>query len=603
MPPGKQQQSNTMLYTLIAFVALFILATAGAVIFYVKAEEHRKNADDLTRQIGELATSSERAKLGSIIGTKQSRESWLGKMTDYLDQMTTLIAGGVPQPTSAEVKVGETNTKVKDTLESLAHQRLTFEDIEPKAPDNKLVELLVEQQFAAVAESFDETMKNELPAEKLEETWKSTIDRMGPFKRQVGTRTEKQSIHDTVFITCEFENGNLDIKVVYDDKKQVTGLSFVPTPEEVLESYKKTPEPVAREEKPYIEIDDPNKAGLIPVIEQLKGRLDAVATANANLQGQFEDLQQRYDDNMKANSEKEKVLLAEKEKYKKQVDDIQQDYKELEELLRKNTDEQVQTLSAQLNEERANLRTTKQELLKTQAQLQESEELTRRLQQDLRDVKPAPDSAVAAFKPDGKVILVDNQAKVVHLNIGSDDHAYRGLRFTVYDSSTSVTRDGRGKGEVEIFDIAKNHSAARIVRSEINRPILEGDIVANLIWDRDKTNVFAIAGDFDIDNDGVIDFDADQKITKLIEKWGGKVVDEVTIDTDFLVLGRAPVVFKEPSPEEIETDPIIMQRYNASLRKLNQYKEVQNRAEALWIPIFNYERFLYFIGAKGTEVF
>jgi len=49
MPPGKQQQSNTILYTLIAFVGLFILATAGAVIFYVKAEEHRKNADNLER--------------------------------------------------------------------------------------------------------------------------------------------------------------------------------------------------------------------------------------------------------------------------------------------------------------------------------------------------------------------------------------------------------------------------------------------------------------------------------------------------------------------------------------------------------------------------
>jgi hypothetical protein len=42
-----------------------------------------------------------------------------------------------------------------------------------------------------------------------------------------------------------------------------------------------------------------------------------------------------------------------------------------------------------------------------------------------------------------------------------------------------------------------------------------------------------------------------------------------------------------------------MEKYEASLQRLNQYKEVQGRAQALWIPVFNYERFLYFIGYKG----
>ena len=39
MPPGKRRQSNAMLYTLITFVGLFIIATTVAVIYYVKAEE------------------------------------------------------------------------------------------------------------------------------------------------------------------------------------------------------------------------------------------------------------------------------------------------------------------------------------------------------------------------------------------------------------------------------------------------------------------------------------------------------------------------------------------------------------------------------------
>jgi len=474
MPPGKKQQSSTMLYTLIVFVGLFIAATAIAVIFYVKAEEHRKNADDLERQIRDLATSSERSRLGSIVGTKESGKSWLGQMVDNLDRAVTLIVGGVPAPTSAEVKVDDAGKKVKATLE--------------------------------------------------------------PVKK-------------------------------------------------------------------YIDIMDPDKTGLIQVIEDLKAKIDNAIETTAGLQKQFDELQQRYDADMKANFEKEQVLLAEKDKYEQQVMEIQQDYKDLEELLRKNTEEQVQSLFTQLNEERENLRTTNQELSKAQAQLNETEDLMKRAQEELRKIKPAPDREVAASVPDGEIILVDDQAKVVHLGIGSDDHAYRGLRFTVYDRSTSVTNSGEGKAEVEIFDIAKNHSAARIIRSEMNRPILAGDVVANLIWDSKKTNEFVVAGEFDLDNDGIIDYDAIDKIKALIEKWGGRVADEVSIDTDFVVLGKAPMVLRKPTPEEIEIDPTEMQRYNASLRRLERYKEVQSRAEALWLPIFKYERFLYFIGYKKMGVF
>ncbi len=41
-----------------------------------------------------------------------------------------------------------------------------------------------------------------------------------------------------------------------------------------------------------------------------------------------------------------------------------------------------------------------------------------------------------------------------------------------------------------------------------------------------------------------------------------------------------------------------MQRYETSLSRLADYQEVQDRAEALLAPIFNLERFLYFIGYR-----
>ena len=472
MPAGKRQQSSAMLYTLITFVGLFIAATIIAVIYYVKAEEHRTNAADLQIQIDELATSRQRREMGTIVGAKQARKSRLSTMVDYLDQAVSLIVGGVAEPTSAEVKVKNANREVRKAL-NLAQEHI-----------------------------------------------------------DIGSA-------------------------------------------------------------------DPNTTGLTRVIKELKAKLDNTINEGAALKEQFEELQQRFDDAMTAGFAKEQVLLSEKEKLQQQVNKIQQDYNELQAFMKQSTEQQVQTLSAQLFEERANLKTLNQELLKTQAELKDAEDMMRRAQQEVMKIKRPPDREVLAYRPDGKIILVDNQAKTVHLNIGSDNHVYRGLTFSVYDRGASIPKDGRGKAEIEVFDLAKTFSSARVTRSEINKPILQGDIIANLIWDSDEANIFVVAGEFDLNNDGDIDYEAVEKIKTLIEKWGGRVADTVSIDTDFVVLGNPPMVPKKPTFEDLELDPTAMQRYEAAQKKLDHYKETQSRAQALWLPIFKYERFLYFIGYKG----
>ncbi|GAH40173.1 unnamed protein product, partial [marine sediment metagenome] len=103
---------------------------------------------------------------------------------------------------------------------------------------------------------------------------------------------------------------------------------------------------------------------------------------------------------------------------------------------------------------------------------------------------------------------------------------------------------------------------------------------------------------FDLDGDKSIDYDAVNKIKTLIEKWGGRVADTVSIDADFLVLGKAPKVLGKPTFEAMEVDPMAMVKYQASVQKAVHYRQVQNRAQAFSIPVFNYERFLYFIGYK-----
>ncbi|MHC4570771.1 MAG: DUF3887 domain-containing protein [Planctomycetota bacterium] len=598
MAAGKRPPSNAMLYTLITFVGLFILTTVLAIIYYLKAEEYRTQAATLQGQRDELASPAELRKIGSIVGAKKGRKSRLGTMVDYLDEMVSLTLGTLPEDTSAEVKVDTVKRKTDDTLELLAQEQFEqpeTEDVGLKASAKEFVDLLVNGDFATATQNFDETMSSALPADKLEETWKLSIEQAGPFKQQIGVRMEKMMQYDVALVTCEFEKGPIDVKLVYDSEGNISGLFFIPTPPEVLEKFSRTPE---KNTETKTESIDPAAVGLIRTIEKLKTKLDNTTNAALALQQQLDELRNRFDDVTAASLEKEQTLLTEKEKFQQQVNDIKQDYNELKALMKQTSDQQVQNLMEQLDDERADRKRLNQKLLKTEAELKMAENRMKRAQEKLQALVPPPDSEVAAYKSDGKVILIDDRAKIVHLNIGSDDRVYRGLTFSIYEKNMPIPKDGKGKAEIEVFNVGKTFSAARIIRSEIKRPIIADDIVANLIWDSDKTNVFVVVGEFDLNYDGNIDYDAVDKIKALIKKWGGRVDDDVSIDTDFIVLGRPPQVLGKPTFEQMEVDPMAMDKYEASLQNLAHYKEVQTNAKTLFLPVFNAERFLYFIGYK-----
>lgn len=471
MPARRRKQSNAMLYTLIIFVGLFIATTTVAVIFYVKAEEYKTGLADLQREMNDLATSQQRNALPTTVGARQGQETYLGVLTDYVNQTVTMIVGGVPSDNSAEIKVADANSQAANVL-TLA--------------------------------------------------------------------------------------------------------------------------------KDYISITDPNRTGLIQVVKDLAAALDATTKAKLDVEKTLADKRAEFARALEADAEKVKALEAEKDKLQQQFNETKQDYDDLRALLQQTTSEQVQTLAGQLDQAKKDLAALNDSLLKTQAELKDAQDRMRLAQEELAKIEPGPDRAMLANKPDGEIILIDEKAKVVHLNIGSNERVYPGLTFTVYDRG-AVPEDGKGKAEVKVFDVAQNYSAARIVNPDVNKPILQGDVVANLIWDADRTNVFVVAGEFDLDGDGQIDSDASDRIQTLVEKWGGQIADSITIDADFLVLGKQPTVLSAPTIEEREVDPTAEEKHLASLQRLERYNQLRDQAQSLWIPVFTYEKFLRFIGYK-TQV-
>ena len=90
--------------------------------------------------------------------------------------------------------------------------------------------------------------------------------------------------------------------------------------------------------------------------------------------------------------------------------------------------------------------------------------------------------------------------------------------------------------------------------------------------------------------------DGDQRIIELIERWGGYVADDITVNTDFLIVGIEPVSLRRPSQQELDMDPMAQQRYEMSVQKMRAYNQLLAKAANLGIPVFNQKRFLFLIG-------
>ena len=470
MPPGKQSQSNAMLYTVITFVGLFIIATTCAVIFYVKAEDYITQIATNEAVLNKIATSTERNSLSKIVGTARPGKSMIKTMEEFLGEMVGAVTGESGADVPASVKINEANIKINKTVEGL------FND---------------------------------------------------------GLISSKENVN------------------------------------------------------------------LIGLVEQLKAQLDRATAGNRQLDQRYQKLQDDFDAADRESRFKEMQLIDEKNRFQALADEVQAKFDELNRIMDKSTTEQVQFYKDKLEKADARLKERSLELLTTQEELAAAQKDLAEAVAKLESLKKPFAAEVAAYRPDARIVSIDSKNKVVYLDIGNKDHVYRGLTFSVYDRNLPIPEDGKGKAEIEIFKIEENVSAAKINYSSRMNPVTPADIVANLIWDSKTSNRFIVAGNFDIDGNGVIDSDGLDKIVRLVRRWGGRIVDEVTIETDFVVLGTRPSSLPMPTTEQIEIDPTVQQKYEASLESGRRYDNIRSRAQALSVPVINQQKFLHLTGYQS----
>jgi hypothetical protein len=240
------------------------------------------------------------------------------------------------------------------------------------------------------------------------------------------------------------------------------------------------------------------------------------------------------------------------------------------------------------------LATQRQALLKS-----EQEKSTLRAQLDkwrLRSTDPVLRQA------DARIIRIGS-SNDVFIDLGSNDHVPPGLTFEVYDKSEGVPKLGegispdnlpQGKASIEVVDVGQNACRCHIIKATPGQTVSEGDICVNLIYDRHIKLKFFVYGDFDMKGDGVFTAAEADMVKNLVIRWGGTVQNKLTVDTDFVILGKEPEV--PTLTKEQEADPILNANNVAKKEALATYEKMINQASTLNIPIMNQTRFLYYTG-------
>jgi len=245
-----------------------------------------------------------------------------------------------------------------------------------------------------------------------------------------------------------------------------------------------------------------------------------------------------------------------------------------------------------------------------QAQWQVTEQTLNRKNETLASDITKRDQRLRMFRPNGKDSIVRNidaritqiaPDNICYIDLGFGNHVSPGLTFEVYDRFEGIPKMSdndqelpKGKASIEIINVGQNSSQCRVIRSSTGQTLTQGDLCANIVYDRNLKHVFYVYGKFDMDNNGVAT-DAEAEVVKnLITRWGGKLTDKLGPEVDFVVMGKEPIV-PVYSAEELN-GPLNKAKFDEAKAALDAYNNIRNESIGLNIPFMNQTRFLYYTG-------
>ena len=137
-------------------------------------------------------------------------------------------------------------------------------------------------------------------------------------------------------------------------------------------------------------------------------------------------------------------------------------------------------------------------------------------------------------------------------------------------------------------------SEVRVVNHKRASPIVKDDVLVNIAYDPQRKFQFALVGKLDITRDGR---DDRAMVADMITRFGGVVVEQATVETDYIIVGSDPMSGIS-SGEALTAQE---QTRFESLRKENEsMAKAIDLAQRVMIPVLNQNRFLSLVGMQPT---
>lgn len=351
----------------------------------------------------------------------------------------------------------------------------------------------------------------------------------------------------------------------------------------------------------------PDSTKLPSPTDNLAGAMDVLTKTVADSQAKIEELNKQLKDaqNSQALAIKEKdQVLADKDK---QIADIRaQADAAIASAAEYRSSQESQLASIQTGFS-ADISTATDSQQKLQAQLAAKDATLQKLQEDIDTLRDrllgqrGETNDPIIRRADGEIVRLPGNG-VVYINLGLGDQITPGMTFQVYDKIDGIPELGDGvseenmpigKASIEVTRVGATSSEARIIKQQPGMSLMQGDLLVNLVYDPNVKYNFFVYGNFDMDRNGVATPGDAEIVKRLVTQWGGKLTDQVNVDTDFVILGAEPQI---PEFTTEEMDPINTRLLAEAQTALDAYMELRKNARELNIPILNQNRFLYFVG-------
>ena len=99
-----------------------------------------------------------------------------------------------------------------------------IDDVKQAAQD--FVSQLVAGDYAGAGRLFDSTMTQGFPEAKVKETWLQLIGQVGPFQKLLASQAADGPENRVVTVSCQFEKAPIDVRLVFNQSGQISGLHF-----------------------------------------------------------------------------------------------------------------------------------------------------------------------------------------------------------------------------------------------------------------------------------------------------------------------------------------------------------------------------------------